>query len=66
MLSILVKKLLCPTKLQAARKRFGNESIKVLDVGFGNRSCEIARYWLNILEYVGVDRGVLAGRQGRL
>jgi SAM-dependent methyltransferase len=51
-----VKKVLCPTKLQAARKRFSKEPIKVLDVGCGNRSCEIARHWLNIKEYVGVDR----------
>lgn len=68
MLSILVKKVLCPTKLQAARKRFGKEPIKVLDVGCGNRSCEIARRWLNIKEYVGVDRdywhGDKAGYEG--
>lgn len=68
MLSILVKKVLCPTKLQAARKRFGKEPIKVLDVGCGNRSCEIARHWLNIKEYVGVDRehwrGDKAGYEG--
>jgi SAM-dependent methyltransferase len=68
MLSILVKKVLCPTKLQAARNRFGKEPIKVLDVGCGNRSCEIARRWLNIQEYVGVDReywhGDKAGYEG--
>jgi predicted SAM-dependent methyltransferase len=27
-----------------------------LDVGCGNRSCEITRRWLNIKAYVGVDR----------
>lgn len=68
MLSILVKKVLCPTKLQAARKRFLKEPIKVLDVGCGNRSCEIARRWLKIKEYVGVDRefynGDKAGYEG--
>jgi len=68
MLSILVKKVLCPTKLQAARNRFGKEPIKVLDVGCGNRSCEIARRWLNIQEYVGVEReywhGDKAGYEG--
>jgi predicted SAM-dependent methyltransferase len=56
MLSIFIKKCLCPTKLQAARKHFKKEPIKVLDVGCGNRSCEITRHWLNIKEYVGVDR----------
>jgi SAM-dependent methyltransferase len=56
MLSIFVKKMLCPTKLQAARRRYGHEPLKVLDVGCGNRSCEIAKHWLNINEYVGVDR----------
>ena len=68
MLSILIKKVLCPTKLQAARKRFGSKPIKVLDVGCGNHSCEIARKWLNIEEYVGVDReywhGDEAGYEG--
>jgi len=56
MLSILIKRVLCPTKLQAARRRFGDAPIKVLDLGCGNRSCEIARNWLKIEEYVGVDR----------
>lgn len=56
MLSILVKKTLCPTKLQAARRRFGRKPVKILDIGCGNRSCEITRHWLNVSEYVGVDR----------
>jgi SAM-dependent methyltransferase len=68
MLSVLVKKTLCPTKLQAARRRFGSQALTVLDVGCGNRSCEIARSWLNIREYVGVDReywhGDKAGYEG--
>ena len=68
MLSVLIKKVLCPTKLQAARKRFGKDPIKVLDIGCGNRSCEVARHWLNIKEYVGVDReywnGDKAGYEG--
>jgi predicted SAM-dependent methyltransferase len=54
--SISLKKVLCPTKLQQARKLFGTMPIRVLDVGCGNRSCEVARHWLNIIEYVGVDR----------
>lgn len=68
MLSILVKKTLCPTKLQAARHRFGRQPVKVLDIGCGNRSCEITRHWLNVQEYVGVDRqywhGDKAGYEG--
>ncbi len=68
MLSVLVKKTLCPTKLQAARRRFGANPIVILDVGCGNRSCEIAKRWLNVKEYVGVDReywnGDKAGYEG--
>lgn len=68
MLSVLIKKVFCPTKLQAARRFFGSQPLLVLDIGCGNRSCEIARHWLNIKEYVGVDReywhGDKAGYEG--
>ena len=56
MLHVIVKKILCPPRLQAARKHFGSAPVKVLDVGCGNRSCEITKHWLNTEEYVGVDR----------
>lgn len=61
MLSLTIKKILCPTKLQAAKKIFGRKPLKVLDVGCGNHSYEIARHWLNIQEYVGLDREYWSG-----
>jgi len=62
-ISFAVKKLLCPTKLQSARQYFKKKPLKVLDVGCGNRSCELTRYWLNVQEYVGVDREYWHGDQ---
>jgi hypothetical protein len=56
MISHSVRKVFCPTKLIAARRFFGKKPLVILDVGCGNRSYEIAKHWLNIREYVGIDR----------
>ncbi|MEI7974042.1 MAG: class I SAM-dependent methyltransferase [Bdellovibrio sp.] len=64
MLKIWIKKLLAPPRLKALRRQFGlNQKIRILDVGCGNDSCALTRYWLNVQEYHGVDREHWQGRE---
>ena len=56
MISFLVKKILCPTKLKYAKRFFRKKNIIVLDIGCGNRSCEITKHHINVKEYFGIDK----------
>ncbi len=49
-------KFLVPKKLEHIRKKFRNESVLLLDVGCGRRSCAIAKYWLPKVIYHGIDK----------
>lgn len=55
-LGLLVKRIFPPPKLAAIRNVVGPRSVRVLDVGCGNDSCQLTRYWLRVSEYHGVDR----------
>ena len=53
---VAVKKILAPYRLKILRGIVQRNSITVLDVGCGNESCQLTRYWLNVKAYHGVDR----------
>lgn len=55
-MSLFVKKVLIPTKLKFAKSLFGKHEVAVLDIGCGNQSFEIAKSWLNVRLYHGVDK----------
>jgi 2-polyprenyl-3-methyl-5-hydroxy-6-metoxy-1,4-benzoquinol methylase len=47
--------MFCPVKLKPARKIFGSQHIRILDVGCGNHSPTITKHWLKNSEYHGAD-----------
>jgi 2-polyprenyl-3-methyl-5-hydroxy-6-metoxy-1,4-benzoquinol methylase len=55
-LAVLVKKVLAPYRLKVIRRIMGDKALSVLDVGCGNQSCELTRYWLEVSAYHGVDK----------
>jgi len=50
------KKILAPYRLKVLRSILGTRAVKVLDVGCGNDSCQLTKYWLNVTLYHGIDK----------
>lgn len=44
-----------PTKLLPLKRRFGNQSFKLLDIGAGNHSASLVKHYLPHCQYFGVD-----------
>jgi 2-polyprenyl-3-methyl-5-hydroxy-6-metoxy-1,4-benzoquinol methylase len=50
-----MKNPLVPTKLLRFRRKFGNRSFKLLDIGAGNHSASLVKHYLPNASYFGVD-----------
>ncbi len=51
---VVGKKILAPYRLKVLRRILGNRPVKILDVGCGNDSCQLTKYWLNVTVYHGI------------
>ncbi len=57
------KKKFEPYKFRLIKKYTKNKPLNVLDVGCGFRSAQVARKWLNVKNYDGIDRIIYLGDQ---
>lgn len=61
--SVAIKKVLVPPKLRWIRRYAPARPLKVLDVGCGNDSCKLTKFWLNVDQYHGVDKSYWNGQK---
>ena len=52
---MLTKIELCPSKFRYIRRELSGKSVKVLDIGCGNNSPTLTKYWLPGAHYSGAD-----------
>jgi SAM-dependent methyltransferase len=52
---VKINKFICPTKFRYVRKKLSAQGLRILDVGCGNNSPTITKYWFPKSNYSGAD-----------
>ena len=59
--ALLIKRHIAPYRFRVIRSLGPRRPLRILDIGCGNKSCQLTRHWLTVETYHGLDRECYSG-----